>query len=50
MELIRHTLVEDNWDINRIRSLKDITIEIWKDYNFPISTLPRIREKIGEFK
>ena len=50
LESIRHTLVEEDWDIDKIRSSKDMTIEIWKDYGFPISTLPRIREKIGEFK
>jgi hypothetical protein len=50
LEPIRQTLMEDDWDIDRIRSPKDMTIEIWKDYGFPIGTLPRIREKIREFK
>jgi len=40
----------DNWDINRIRSLKDIIIELWKEYGFPVGMLPRIREKVAEFK
>jgi hypothetical protein len=42
--------MEDDWDINRIRSLKDMTIELWKEYRFPVGTLPRIREKVVEFK
>ena len=50
LQPIKHTLIADNWDINRIRSLKDITIELWKEYRFPVSTLPRIREKVVEFK
>jgi len=40
----------DDWDIDRIRSPKDITIELWKEYGFPVSTLPRIKEKVAEFK
>ena len=48
--LIKDTLVEDNWDINKIKFLKDITIVIWKNYSFLISTLPQIREKIKKFK
>jgi len=42
--------MEDDWDINRIRSPKDITIELWKEYRFLVSTLPRIKEKVVEFK
>jgi hypothetical protein len=47
---MKYTLMEDDWDINRIRSLKDMTIELWKEYRFPVGTLPRIREKVVEFK
>ena len=40
----------DDWDIDKIKSLKDLMIELWKKYNFPIGTLPRLREKVAEFK
>lgn len=50
LQPIKHTLMADDWDINRIRSPKDITIELWKEYRFPVGTLPRIREKVAEFK
>ena len=50
LQPIKYTLMEDDWDINKIKSPKDIMIEIWKEYRFPIGTLPRIREKIAKFK
>ena len=50
LQPIKHALIEGDWDIDRIRSSKDMAVEIWKDYGFPIGTLLRIREKVAEFK
>lgn len=50
LQPIKHTLIEDDWDIDKIRSPKDITIELWKEYGFPVGTLLRIREKVAKFK
>src|SRR5207237_877388 len=50
LQPIKNILLAEDWDINGIKSPGDMTAEIWKGYGFTMGTLPRLREKISEFK
>jgi hypothetical protein len=50
LESIRDTLVDEDWDLDTLKSPDQMTIEIWKEYGFKLGTLPRLRQKISEFK
>ena len=50
LEPIRDALVDDDWDLDTLKSPDQMTIEIWKEYGFKLGTLPRLRQKISEFK
>ena len=42
--------MEDDWDINKIKSPKDIIIKLWKEYGFLVNILLQIRKKVAKFK
>jgi len=53
LELIKDKLVEEEWNINLLKSQKlgkGIMLEQWKTYSFKIGTLYRIRPLILKFK
>jgi hypothetical protein len=50
LEPIRDTLVDEDWDLDTLKSPDQMTMEICKEYGFKLGTLPRLRQKISEFK
>jgi hypothetical protein len=50
LEPIRDTLVDEDWDLDTLKSPDQMTMEIWKEYGFKLGTLPRLWQKISEFK
>lgn len=49
-QILEDTLVEEDWDLDTLKSPDEMTMEIWKEYGFKLGTLPRLRQKIFEFK
>ena len=53
MELIRDKLVEEEWNIDLLKSQKlgeGMMLNQWENYSFKIRTLHRIRPLILKFK
>jgi hypothetical protein len=47
LEPIRDTLVDEDWDLDTLKSPAQMAMEIWKEYG---CKLPRLRQKTSEFK
>ena len=48
LEQIRHTLIDEDWDLEGLR--KDISDNVWESFGFKVGTLARLRHEIRPFK